>query len=331
MRAYYVAEAGGRYAIPLVSADVRNRTTTNINGIYTLDNDNFELKIDDDNLPDYILIDSTGTINVGSAKITYRLNISQSPFQQSVYGREVTLDNNAVTDSYDSSDGAYGGSNVGSNGDVTTESDSISLANNSVINGDQNTNASSDFSSAIPPEGGKPLGDYQITVDEDLGEIDTSKTFEAEQVKLDNGVQLSILGEVDLIVLNDFTISNNASIVLLEGATLNLYVFGNILFDNVSNVNGGAAPEDFVIYGTDTTASVEIKNVSTINAVIYAPDSTIILDNNAQLFGALIGDQVLLKNNAEVHFDDALKTTTKEFDESVPPTVGSIIQYLAEP
>ena len=332
MRAYYAAEAGGRYAIPLVSADVQTSTTTNMELLdkkeYTLnDNGKFLLEIDD-NSPTYILIHSTGIINAGGfseslVKITYHLNITQSPFQQAAYGSGVTLDNNAVTDSYDSSVGAYGGSNVGSNGDVTTESDSISLANNAVINGAQNTNASSDFSPVELPPGGTETDpfDYQITEDATL----SSDTFRASQVKLDNGVQLSISGEVVLIVEQDFTLSNNSSIVLLSGATLSIYVDGNILFDNVSNINEGAVPGNFVIYGTSNTDSIEMKNVSTIYAVIYAPDSSIFLDNNAQLFGALIGDQVHMSNNAEIHFDEAL--ITQVFDEDVPPNVGSIIQY----
>ena len=43
------------------------------------------------------------------------------------------------------------------------------------------------------------------------------------------------------MLMQDFTVSNNSSIdILPDYATLNLYVDGNILFDNVSNINGGA-------------------------------------------------------------------------------------------
>ncbi len=120
----------------------------------------------------------------------------------------------------------------------------------------------------------------------------------------------------------------------MPGATLNIYVDdGKILFDNNSKINEDGVPENVVIYGTSNTDDIEIKNdldgdFTSINAVIFAPDSNIVLDNNAQLFGALIGDQVLLKNDAKIHFDESLITTTKVFEETPKRLyLGSIIQY----
>ncbi len=80
-----------------------------------------------------------------------------------------------------------------------------------------------------------------------------------------------------------------------------------------------------IIYGT-SAKSIELTNDSIIYAVIYAPKSSIILDTNSQLFGALIGDQVLMKNNSRIHFDECLKSTSR-FDLCVPPHVEPIIQY----
>jgi predicted acyltransferase (DUF342 family) len=306
---------------------------------YTLDNDKFKLEIvsiPSPSIPSFILIHSTGIINDGGSlesrvKITYSLNITYSPFQEAIYGSgDITLDNNAMTDSYDSSVGVYGGSNVGSNGDVTTESDSISLANNAVINGDQETNASSDFTPAcFPttlPEGAEDLSDYLPDLNATLGSDNEFKAFRASQVKLDNNVQISIRGKVELYVEQDLTLSNNASIVLLSGATLSIYVKGNILFDNVSQGLVDSAPGDFIIYGTSNTGIVEIKNDSIVYAAIYAPDYFIKLDNRSELFGSVTGDQVHLSNDSRVHFDEAL--TKQVVDACVPPQVDEpIIQY----
>lgn len=81
MRAYYLAESGGNYAIPQIKAD-HVEATTNLHGqTFTMSNgDKFSLSMDDTNST-YTLLDSTGIINEGGwaesrKKITYKINKS---------------------------------------------------------------------------------------------------------------------------------------------------------------------------------------------------------------------------------------------------------------
>ena len=89
MRAYYLAESGGNYAIPQIKQD-HAAATTNLHGkTFTLSNgDKFIFSIDDTN-SSYTLLNSTGVINAGlwsesRRKITYKINKSYNePFTDS--------------------------------------------------------------------------------------------------------------------------------------------------------------------------------------------------------------------------------------------------------
>ncbi|MBI5194615.1 MAG: hypothetical protein HZA08_14445 [Nitrospirae bacterium] len=89
MRAYYLAESGGNYAIPQIKTD-HAAAATNLHGkTFTMSNgDKFSLSIDDTN-SSYTLLESTGIINEGGyaesrRKITYKINKSYSePFTSS--------------------------------------------------------------------------------------------------------------------------------------------------------------------------------------------------------------------------------------------------------
>ncbi|HPP11384.1 MAG TPA: hypothetical protein PKW42_01505 [bacterium] len=89
-----------------------------------------------------IIVTSTGTFKGVEETVELYINSAgggprhSSSWGQGLFGSQsVTLANNSVIDSYDSRLGAYGGSNVGQDGDVGTKG-SILMANNSTIRGD---------------------------------------------------------------------------------------------------------------------------------------------------------------------------------------------------
>ena len=66
-------------------------------------------------------------------------------------------------------------------------------------------------------------------------------------------------------------------------------------------------PENFLIYSTYAgDDGILFNNNGEFYGAVYAPDTDIELRNNATGYGAFVGDTVTLKNNANVHYDEAL-------------------------
>jgi hypothetical protein len=99
----------------------------------------------------------------------------------------------------------------------------------------------------------------------------------------------------------------------------------NIMIENgwgVTNYNTDPTTLQFFVRGsTSTLTRVNIKN-NTVNSaatpmMLYAPNSEVILENNAVIAGGLVGKTVLIKNNVQFNYDP----------NSVPPTGSTALVY----
>jgi hypothetical protein len=85
----------------------------------------------------------------------------------------------------------------------------------------------------------------------------------------------------------------------------------NIMIENgwgVTNNNTDPTTLQFFVRGaTDTLTRVNIKNNTANSAatpmMLYAPNSEVILENNAVIAGGLVGKTVLIKNNVQFNYD----------------------------
>lgn len=84
---------------------------------------------------------------------------------------------------------------------------------------------------------------------------------------------------------------------------------------NTSIVNGVTQmPEDCQVYGVGTDQTFLFEQSSLFYGTIYAPDADVILENGAELYGAIIVDDAELHNSAELHYDASLvKVSVDEF------------------
>jgi hypothetical protein len=76
----------------------------------------------------------------------------------------------------------------------------------------------------------------------------------------------------------------------------------------ITNNNSDPTTLQFFVRGsTSTTTRVNIKNNTANSAatpmMIYAPNSEVILENHAGIFGGIVGKTVDLKNNVTFTFD----------------------------
>lgn len=289
-------------------------------------------------------VESRGHIpNIGTNRIERDLDIvlgseTISPFSYAGFGKtSVTMSGNGETDSYNSGVGAYGGSNVGTNGDIGTNGIAagvINLSGNSSINGDANTGAggtvtlsgnaevngttddscSENFSSVTVPSslsGLSSSGSYS------LGSNNTAALnagdYKFSSMAISGNAILTLSGTINIYFTESSSdalkITGNGKIIVASGATINVYTNGKCDLSGNGVVNNTSLPENFLIYSTYSGSAdgVKITGNGNFYGAIYAPDTQIKVTGNGDVYGALVGSTLTVTGNGDIHYDEALQ------------------------
>lgn len=305
MRAYYLAEAGGRYVLPRVDNIPTGGHTFKFSGGGTF----FRVE-----KLSWKRFSSTGVVGEGTdlesrVTIAYRL---RSTFDFGLFGGEgVSVGNNALVDSYSSS----GRPTDGRNGDVGTNGDTITVGINTDIRGEQETSAGKDMEPKEVPDGASSWTNKtpelfmllpNQTIDLDAGE------YYAYLVNISDNSTINITGDVTLYV-SSFTFAwNNGTVNINPGGSLTIYAGGSISLWNNFTANPGLPPGSLVIYGVTGCNSIMLGNNSSIRAAICAPTADITVGGNGVVYGSLIGESITAGNNTRIHYDEDLQYADPE-------------------
>lgn len=282
---------------------------------------------------------------------TVQATISSSPpFNYAVFARnKIILLNNAMTDSYNSSLGLYGGSNISANGNVGTNSgaaNDVSLGNNATVNGNASTgpggtvqlsnnaevtgsithaNNTTIPSVTIPSSLSSLPNAGAINISNGGSQAIPSGSYNYSSISMANNATLTINGTVNLYLSSTssaISMGNNCNIVVSAGAKLTVYVKGALSIANNSSLNNvSKIPANFQLYSSYSGSNgVQISNNGNFYGSVYAPDTDVILANNTDSFGSFVGKTVDLSNNSDIHYDQALNQVTNPI---FPLTVGS--------
>ncbi len=194
----------------------------------------------------------------------------------------ITVNSSSVVDSYSSSAGPYGGSNVASNA-VVQSAGSI-IGNGGVILGNQRQNAPAGFAT-IPAAAGAvnlPLG-----------------SSSRGSLNINNASQSLTLAPGDYVVAN-LSVNFPGSINISPAGQVRIWVTGNLNLGGTENGNG--APTNLAFLVTSSNA-VNVNAGGALFGTIYAPTSPV--NVNSPIFGSVVGGSVILNSNAAVHFDES--------------------------
>ncbi len=102
---------------------------------------------------------------------------------------------------------------------------------------------------------------------------------------------------------SSITIGANSSLTLILGNTTSVSVVNNCAVNNT----GTAA--DLLVLGTSQfTGNFGFRNNDTIRAAMYMPNASFVVEQaNVNLYGAVVCDYIDIRNNINVHYDEALK------------------------
>lgn len=184
-----------------------------------------------------------------------------------------------------------------------------------------------DFSYNIPdalvPTGGTPLGPLSSSVTlprgGDAPQADGRYRYTVSGINLNNH-NLTIAGNVDVIVTGDVSIGSNASITVGSSANFALYAAGDVSIQGNGAINQSASPPQMTLYGTRTQAQVstlgaqnfDLRGNASYAGLVYAPNADIALrggGSSGRFDGAIIGRSVTFNGNYDFHYDIRLGST----------------------
>jgi Tfp pilus assembly protein PilX len=288
------------------------------------------------------LITSTGTIDGAGTATTaiVKSSIKANPlYSNALLAKgQIEIKNNAVIDSYDSSQGIYnadlGGSqfNKYQNGHAQTNataSDAICLAQNAVIQGNATTGIGGGICNPSNVTGATdqltPTTINLVTVPSTLTSLSSggvldignnteiafqSGSYKYTNIQTGNNAVIRFQGDVKIYVTENVDVGNGANFIVESGATLTIYADETIKFGTNTTIdNQSSSPSNLTFYGTSSNTEVNFQNNSAIYAVVNAPDAVVRIRNNGDFYGSVIGSTIEVDNNTNFHYDEDLKST----------------------
>ena len=235
-------------------------------------------------------------------------------------GDRITMNGNATVNSYSSKTGEFlqqakvastsleeGNMDLGNAtiyGSVATRGwDPVTRPNSEITEGITN-----DFQSSLPdvqlPDSDETIN-WHYTYDGGPGTLDGGH-YKVDDINIAGDGEdnlLRIQGDVVLIVENDIDIKGSAGVLIEDGASLTIYVNGDVSVAGTGVVNESQTPSQFQLYGTNLESQTfNLSGNAAWYGAVYAPNASITLNgggNVGAFYGAMIGNDITLNGGAE--------------------------------
>ena len=267
------------------------------------------------------------------------------PFDYGLFSSgAIHLDSNALVDSYDSQLGVYGGTNVGTEGDVGSNSalaGTITLDKNSLITGNAIIGPGGDPATAIIAGSSQILGlKLSLSTAKELPgvtfpsgtatsalvlangkvQIVPAGTYWYTSVQVGSNANVLVAGDATFYVESSFTLNSNSQFVTTcATCTIAIYVKGTgdaavpvVQLDSNSLLSAASDPTQLTLYvtgdGHASAGMIDLDSNTQFYGAIYAPLSLLNMDSNSDLYGAVVAQSVEMDSNSAIHYDVELNS-----------------------
>jgi len=303
------------------------------------------------------VVSSSGRVALVESRVLYKCarvvleEEKYKPWLNGIFGdEELNFSSNAIVDSYDSRNGAYGGSNMGSEGHVGTNGTDygdIDLASNARIYGNAVSGPESNPEDVIITWGNAEIfgeldslsepnampsvplpesllykGDYFLGGN-DLDTIDESGVYTS--FRLDSNCTVTITADVTLYITGEFSMRSNSQLVIADGIKVTIYLGGSFVQESNTQINNlSEDPTSLLIYGTDSfNGEMEWNSNSELWGSVYVPKANVHLNSNADFYGSISGKSFDCDSNSKIHYDLALAALVLDGADGTPYTIKS--------
>ena len=275
---------------------------------------------------------------------------SVSLFNNALFGTMgIFLEGLVNIDSYNSNFGAYGGSNIGTSGNVATDAvtdGAIHIGNYDIVQGDALIGPGGDVNSAIylgnsayvrnkqpassyvnpqiiyapaglPARSSLSLGQGDVVVINASGKYDT--------IDLSKNAKIYIDADADIQVRNKFEVGNTSQIIIRNGAKVRFFLDGAFLKSPVSYIhNESQIPAKLGFYGnpvqTQQNSGINYQQAGSFWGTFYFPNIDFHYGCASKVqstttlcdfYGAVVAKSIYqIDVNSFIHFDQALQSST---------------------
>lgn len=289
------------------------------------------------------LVQSTGYVPAKGAPSAMSRSVKallapapEKPFQGVFVGDiDITMGGGGYTDSYDSRIGAYGGSNVGSNGDILTNSTgegAVTLDSNITVHGDVSTgpggtvtggatitgDVTHEFSMEMPYYS-PPSETYNVYPGDGVltltGGADASYDdpgyYKFTQIRLTSTSVLTIDATNGPIT---FWITGYKGKSIDEIGSAEIRCIGDVRFYVDAEVslagngvtNSSQLPTNCLFLGSASCTRIDLGGSNAFYGAIYAPSASLNLGGSSDRYGAFVGKEVTIGGGGGFHYDEAL-------------------------
>jgi hypothetical protein len=262
-----------------------------------------------------------------------------APFQNAVTAKgTIRLRRDGTVDSYDSTEGNYGGSNQGyeamlagnyvsvSRAQVSGYASSVRRApyfgRRASLRGEDTNNKIRIDETRIVPTPYQP--NLDTTASSGVGSLyrgpystlgsrnsDEPRLYYANDLNLRRNEQITVEGPTRLIVDGELRIQDSAAIIVKDGANLEIQVEGNVNIDGRGIINLSKVPSNVAVIGTNSQyRSIIFQGDEPFHGTIYAPNSSVYTygrRSTHDIYGAIVANRVTFDSNTNLHFDVALR------------------------
>ena len=145
-----------------------------------------------------------------------------------------------------------------------------------------------------------------------LGAISSAQTISAGDWQADSiNCQTSILitGHVRLYVKGDFTTTGQGYLQISPGASLEVYIGGNVKLAGGGVINGSGLAANNQWYGLTSSTDWKVAGGGQWLGTVYAPEASVKFTGNSDSFGAFVANDFTISGGAGFHYDEALKNS----------------------
>ncbi|MHC4309540.1 MAG: DUF7305 domain-containing protein [Planctomycetota bacterium] len=173
-----------------------------------------------------------------------------------------------------------------------------------------------DFPLVTPP----PLpGKGVVTVKGKTVQIGPDDSGQYSMIDIKRATNPGILeisgGDVVLYVTGNLGLGQDCEIVIKDGASLTLYLDGDMVADNSAGINNQNPPGNLKLFGTSTgEQNLILKAKSESLGAVYAPNATVTVIAKSDIRGSLTANNFELKNGGDFYYDAALRKVTVDDD-----------------
>jgi hypothetical protein len=131
---------------------------------------------------------------------------------------------------------------------------------------------------------------------------------------------IAVHGRTAVFIGSSFTVGSPLTFTLDPGATLDVFVDGNITTDDVLTVGTPAYPARSRFY---VSGSVTINNASTLNGLFYCANGPFTAGADIEMYGAIFARTYDCSSATHIHYDRAAVTTPDDCSPPPPPPVDA--------